>query len=173
VLRAQSRCEEAIPEYEIALAINRNAANVLNILAGCKVSAGLMEGVIALEEQAIRLSPRDPRIGHFYFRIGHVHLLQSHIDEAIPWLEKARIAVPKQPFVHALLAAAYGLKGETGRAAAELAEARRLRDDDAYSSLARLRAIAKAMGYFREADIPIYYEPTYFAGLRKAGMPEE
>ena len=173
VLRARGRCEEAIPEYETALAINRNAANVLNVLAGCKVSAGSMDGVIALEEQAIRLSPRDPRIGHFYFRIGHVHLLQSHVNEAIPWLEKARIAVPAQPFVNALLAAAYGLKGETERAAAELAEARRLRGDDAYSSIARLKAVAKARGYFREVDIPTYYEPTYFAGLRKAGMREE
>jgi predicted Zn-dependent protease len=132
-----------------------------------------MDGVIALEEQAIRLSPRDPRIGHFYFRIGHVHLLQSRTDEAITWLEKARIAVPKQPIVHALLAAAYGLRGETERAAAELAEARKLRGDDAYSSIARLKAVAKARGYFREVDIPKYYEATYFAGLRKAGMPEE
>ena len=44
---------------------------------------------IPLEELAIQLSPRDPLIGNFYFRIGQVHLLQSRPDEAIPWLEKA------------------------------------------------------------------------------------
>ena len=55
-----------------------------------------------------------------------MHLLQSRTDEAILWLEKARSANPESPFVHASLASAYGLKGETERAAAELAEARRL-----------------------------------------------
>ena len=48
------------------------------------------------------------------------------------------------PFTHACLASAYALKGETERAAAELAEARRLSGDDRYSSIARL----KAVGYF-------------------------
>ena len=100
MLRAQGRYQEAIPEYEVVLAINRNAADVLNSLAGCKLSAGSLKEVIPLEEQAIRLSPRDPRIGHFYFRIGHVHLLQSRSDEAIMWLEKARAVVPELPFVH-------------------------------------------------------------------------
>ena len=41
----------------------------------------------------------------------------------------------------AILAAAYALNGETGPAAAELAEARRFGADDRYSSLARLRAV--------------------------------
>jgi TolB-like protein len=37
VLTAQSRCQEAIPEFETALAINRNVADVLNTLAACKL----------------------------------------------------------------------------------------------------------------------------------------
>jgi adenylate cyclase len=172
VLRAQGRCEEAIPEYETALAINRNDAGVLNILAGCKLSIGSIEEVIPLEEQAIRLSPRDPRIGHFYFRIGNVHLLQSRTDEAILWLEKARGAVPELPFVHALLASAYGLKGDTERAAAELAEARRLRGGNVYSSIAHLKAVS--FGYSATTPkIRALLDATYLAGLRKAGVPEE
>ena len=39
-----------------------------------------------------------------------------------------------------LLASAYGLKGETEHAAAELAEARRLRSDDRLSSIASVKA---------------------------------
>ena len=42
----------------------------------------------------IRLSPRDPNIGLLYDRIGYVHRLQSRIDQAIPWLEKARSTNP-------------------------------------------------------------------------------
>jgi Flp pilus assembly protein TadD len=73
-----------------------------------------------------------------YARIGHVHLLQSRTDEAIPWLEKARSANPSHPLFRANLASAYALNGQTERAAAELAKARKLSADDRYSSLARL-----------------------------------
>jgi tetratricopeptide (TPR) repeat protein len=120
-------------------------------------------------EQAIRLSPRDPQIGLRYWQIGRIHLLQSRIDEAILWLEKARSAMPELVYMHAALASAYGLEGDTERAAAELAEARRLVSDDRYSSLTHL----KASGYFGVPKIRSLFETTYFAGLRKAGMPEE
>jgi hypothetical protein len=70
-------------------------------------------------------------------------------------------------YVHAFLASAYALIGETERAAAELAQARRLIDDDSYSSIAHLKA-----GYFGVPKIRALFEATYFAGLRKAGMPE-
>jgi TolB-like protein len=171
VLRAQGRCEEAIPEYEMVLAIDRNAVVALDALADCKLLIGSIEEVIPLEERAIRLSPRDPDIGWWYLRIGQVHLLHSHTDDAVLWLEKARNAVPRLPFVHALLASACGLKGETERAAAELAEARRLTGDDHCSSVVALKAFGNARGYYRAPNID--FESTYFAGLRKAGMPEQ
>ena len=123
VLRAQRRYEEAIPEYETALASDRNWVDALHHLGQCKLFAGAMEETIPLVEQA-----------------------------------------PAQPYIRAWLASAYALKGETERAAVELAEARRLSGDDRFSSIARL----KALGYFRAL-----VETTFFAGLRKAGMPEE
>src|SRR5215469_11986268 len=58
-------------------------------------------------EQCISLSPRDNLIQFWYFRIGLVHLLQSHTADAIPWLEKARLANPLSPQFHAWLASAY------------------------------------------------------------------
>ena len=167
MLRTASR--RPIPEYETALASNRNWALVIATLGWLKFMAGLVDDAIPLQEQALRLSPRDSLIGVWYQRIGTVHLLQSRTDEAIPWLEKARNANPVHPGPHAWLAAAYALKGENDRAAVELAEARRLMADDRYSSIARLKAI----GYFGVAKIRALYEATYFAGLRKAGMPEE
>ncbi|MBV8589711.1 MAG: tetratricopeptide repeat protein, partial [Acetobacteraceae bacterium] len=113
-------------------------------------------------------SPRDGGIYNRHLTIGEVHLLQSRTKEAIVWLEKARSANPWTQYAHAYLASAYALEGETKRAAAELTEARRLSTDDRYSSLARLRA-----GYFGVPKIRALYEATYFAGLRKAGVPEE
>jgi TolB-like protein/DNA-binding winged helix-turn-helix (wHTH) protein/Tfp pilus assembly protein PilF len=169
VLFAQNRVEEAIPEYETALASNRNWALVIATLGWLKFMAGLLDDAIPLQEQALRLSPRDSLIGVWYQRIGTVHLLQSRTDDAIPWLEKARNANPVHPGPHAWLASAYALKGDNERAAAELAEARRLITDDRWSSIARLKAAA----YFGVPKVRALYEATYFAGLRRAGVPEE
>src|SRR5204862_1759845 len=126
VLRAQRRYEEAIPEFETALASNRNLVVAFSGLGWCKHYTGSIEEVIPLEEQAIRLSPLDPLIGYWYNGIGTVHLLQSRTEEAIVWLEEARSGIPTFPFVCARLASAYALIGETERAAAELLEALRL-----------------------------------------------
>jgi hypothetical protein len=64
LLRFQRRCEEAIPEYEIFLAVNRNDPNALGQLSICKyLIGGSDEEAITLAEQAIRLSPRDPANG--------------------------------------------------------------------------------------------------------------
>jgi tetratricopeptide (TPR) repeat protein len=83
VLRAQDRYREAIPEYETVVALNRNAVGAISALADCKLHAGPIEDVIPLQEQALRLSPRDPLISNMYGRIGIAYLLQSQIDAAI------------------------------------------------------------------------------------------
>ena len=93
--------------------------------------------------------------------------MESRIDQAVFWFEKARSANPGMgPQSHAWLASAYALEGKSELAAAELAEVRRQSSDDRYSSISRLRALAapKARAVL---------ETTYFAGLRKACMPEE
>ena len=168
-LRARHRYGEAIPEYEMALAFNRYLLGAYAPLGWCKLHTGSMDQTIRLAEQAIRLSPRDPFIGNWYFQTGAVHLLQSRTSEAITWFEMARSINPVRPIVHAHLASAYALKGETEHAVAELAEARRLSGDDRYLSIGRL----KAVGYFGATKIRALHEATYFAGLRKAGMPED
>jgi TolB-like protein len=169
LLRAQRRYAEAIPEYETVLASNRNWVFALFALGQCNLFTGLINEVIPLAEQALRLSPRDPAIYVWYWQIGFVHLLQSRTKEAIIWLEKARNAAPAHSIYRADLAAAYALNGETERAAGELAEARRLSGDDRFSSIARARAYRS----FGVPKIRALYDATYFAGLRLAGMPEE
>jgi adenylate cyclase len=168
-LRAQRCCEDAVLEFETVLAFGRNSATALINIGRCRTLTGSLDEAIPPMEQAIRLSPHDPFIGTWYSSIGLVHLLQSRIDEAILWLEKSHSAIPGRPLVHAYLASAYALKRETERAAAELAEARKLGSDDRYSSIARLKAVAD----FGVPKIRALFEATYLAGLRKAGMPEE
>ena len=167
VLRAQDRFDEAIPEYELAIDSDRDWLDAYANLAQCKFYAGLLEEYIPLLKQAIRLSPRDPMIGVWFGRIGLAHLLQSHFDIAINWLEKARSASPTLPYVHARLASAFALKGDTERAGVELARARSLSRDDHYATIAHLDA-----EYLGASKIRALFERVYFAGLRIAGMPE-
>jgi adenylate cyclase len=167
VLRAQNHYKDAIPEYEAVIAFNRNAVGAISALAECKLHAGPIEEVVPLQEQALRLSPRDPLISNMYGRIGIAYLLQSRTDEAIVWLEKAREANPARSFPYAGLASAYGLKGDIERASAELAEARRL-NNDFFRSLTRIKA-----RYSEVPEMRALFEATYLEGLRKAGVPEE
>jgi adenylate cyclase len=167
--RAQGRCADAIPEYEATLALDRNSAPSYGWLGWCKFLTGEVDKTLALEEQAIRLSPQDRSIAAWYGRIGMVHLLRGRTQQAIDWLEKARQGYSQQPrepvYVYSWLASAYALNGqvEEARNALEGAWQRgfhrhmaEFKDDPWYAN-PRVRALAKT---------------TYFIGLRKAGMPE-
>src|SRR3984893_8467402 len=83
LLRVEGRCDAAIPEFEMVIALNRNSAGALFALGECKLLTGSIDEAIPLEEQAVRLGPRDPYVFNRYLVIGKVHLLQSHTDEAI------------------------------------------------------------------------------------------
>ena len=167
VLRAQHRYEAAIPEYEAAIGRNRNWVVAIAALGMCKFFAGAIEDAIQVQELAIRLSPRDPRVPNWYWRIGMAHLLQSRIDQAILWLEKARAANPRLAGPHAWLASAYALHGDLGLAAVELAEAVRLSRDNRYMSIAHYKAS------FGTSQLDALAETTFLTGLRRAGVPED
>jgi tetratricopeptide (TPR) repeat protein len=167
ILRAQHRYKAAIPEYKTAIALNRNWVVAIAALGICQFMAGDLEEAIPAQELAIRLSPRDPRIANWYWRIGMVHLLQSRLEDAIVWIEKARAANARLSGPHGWLASAYALKDDPERAAAELAEARRLSQDQRYESIARYKAA------FGSSETTASSETTFLAGLRKAGVPEQ
>jgi TolB-like protein/class 3 adenylate cyclase/Tfp pilus assembly protein PilF len=167
VLRAQYRCDEAIPEYEAAIALDRSRVPAYAHVGWCKFLTGSVEQALPYFEQVIRLSPSGPGIAPWYGRMGVIQLLESHTDEAVLSLERARSENPRLPFVHAYLAAAYALNGQNDRAHAELAEAQRL--SRSYSSLANV----EKSNWFDNAKIRALAQATYFPALRKAGLAEE
>ena len=166
VLRTQRRYTEAITEYEAVLALDRNSADALAALGRCKTYIGPVDDAIPAQQRAIRLSPRDPRLFNWHFRIGEVHLLQSRVDQAIECLEKARSGSPAVWYVHAWLAAAYALKGDLKYARAELAAAKTLQGSGFD------RAIAHIAERFVAPEIRACFETTILAGLRHAGLLE-
>jgi hypothetical protein len=100
-----------------------------------------------------------------YYRIGEVHLLQSRNDEAIASLEKARSANLELAYVHAFLASAYSLEGETELAAPSSAQL--------VSSEMVIQASPNRLPDFSVSKTRSLFAATYFAGLRESGMPEE
>jgi len=167
VLRAQSRCKDAIPEFERAIVLDRSRAPAYAHVGWCKFLTGSADEAIPYFEQAIRVSPHEPAIALWYGRMGVIYLLRSQTDEAIGWLEKANSENARLAFVHAYLAAAYALKGESKRAQAELAEAQRL--NKTYLSLA---SVEKSIWY-DNPEIRALAKATYLPGLRQAGILEE
>jgi adenylate cyclase len=170
LLKISRRCEDAIPEFEIAAASNRNWINAIKQIADCKFLTGAGDEVIPLYEHVIRLGPRDYDLPWAYHWIGVVHLFQSRFDEAISWFEKAirantAIAPPRY-----LLAIAYANKGDMGRAAAEFAEARKRNNDaDRHKTIAQVRANVD----LNTPALHAQFEDIIVAGLRKLGIPEE
>ena len=169
LLRVVRHIQEAIPEYEMAIAWNRNWADAYAGLGWCKFWIGSFEEAIAWHEEAMRLSPRDPLIGYWYHRIGLIRLLQSRTGEAISWFERARGTIPSFPLVHSFLGAAYALNGDPERGVALLAETHRLSGTAWVSTIADMRVT----GYWGPPEICALYEKIYFAGLRKLGVPKE
>ena len=168
VLYAQNRCDEAVYEYETVLTLNRNFLPAYFHIGLCKLLLGSVEETVPFVERAVRLSPNDPDIGFWSQVIGRAYLMEGRTGQGVMWLEKARGANPAASFIRAWLASAYALDGKGERAATELAEAQRLSSSDHLSSLARLTALGSWTPKARTL-----LEATYFAGLRKAGMPEE
>jgi tetratricopeptide (TPR) repeat protein len=169
LLRAQGRCNDAIPEYEAAIAFDRNSAPSYAWLGWCKFLAGEVDKTIPLEEEAIRLSPQDRAIAAWYGRIGMVHLLKGRTQDAIVWLVKARGSYSQQNrepvYINAWLAAAHALNGERELARSEIEEAWK-------RGLHRTMAGFNEDPWYASPKIRALAEATYFAGLRKAGMPE-
>jgi predicted Zn-dependent protease len=116
------------------------------------------------------LSPLDPNIAIKLARIGFVYLLKSQIKEAIEWLEKARNSNPNISFLRAYLASAYALNGEPQRAAAELEQRQKM--SQPLQSIARMRTRRETVLRASPKLIALE-EETFYAGLRKARLPEE
>jgi TolB-like protein/class 3 adenylate cyclase len=71
------RFADAIPEYELVIAANPNDVKTLAHLAWCKFMTGAENEAIPLLEKSIRLSPRDPYLYLYYWRLGTVHFFQG------------------------------------------------------------------------------------------------
>lgn len=153
----------SLAAYDRAVALNPNNAEAHGGRADALVMLGRPEEAFAPIEQAMRISPYDPRffVWEVYAGVAHLHL--RHDTKAVELFTKVVRAHP-HPFFHLLLAGALGASGRIAEAREQMAAFRAWYPR---FTLSQLRAIdpSEAPAFFQQRQ-------HLYDGLRAAGMPE-
>jgi TolB-like protein/class 3 adenylate cyclase/Tfp pilus assembly protein PilF len=166
ILRGRRRPDEAVREYQEAIALDHNYVPAVANLGFAKILIGEPQESVPLIEQAIRMSPHDPLLAIWHSRIGLAELFVGRFDQAVAAFERSRGLNPSLPWCHFYLASVYGLMGKLDDARASLAEAQLLSIE--------LMSIAnyKSISHMAQPAVQALREATLVRGLRLAGLPE-
>ena len=156
-LTTSRRANEGLSAADAGLAIKPDDPPLRRARGAAEIALGRYEQAISDVQQAIRLSPRDPRIGLWLVTLGDAELGLGHFDAAVDEYHKAIDAGWRAYQPYRGLAAAYALDGKMEEATSALAEARRLNPQ-----------LTLKWEQTHSVNIPPLLE-----GLRKAGLPEE
>ena len=163
VFRGQKRFNEAMVEYETAIADDRNFAVSYANLGQTKTYLGRPEEAIAPVETALRLSPRDPLLNLWLFFKCHAYTHLAQDDKAIEWCQKS-VAIAPYWFAYIDLASAYAWKGEQENAHNAVQALLKMKPGYTVSTLA-------AEDWSKEPAFVKQYA-RIVEGARKAGLPE-
>ena len=156
-LNISHRDSEALGACDAGLVVNPNHASLYAARSIAETSLGRFEQAKSDAQQAMRLSPRDPRMGWWHQAIAIGEVEQGRYDAAIDEFHKAIDAGYRNWVPYGNLAAAYALDGKIDEAKSAMAEARRFDPN-----LTVKWVIAHSPNV-----------PRAFEGMRKAGLPEE
>jgi TolB-like protein len=157
--------ERALRECELAIVLDQNLALAHAYAGFMKLVLGRPAETEAHLVEAIRLSPRDPQLWHWYFYLGAADLYLGRVDDAVEPLQKAVELHPNHNLNHFFLAAALALANREVEAAEACAAGRRV---DPTFSVAKFRDLAPSNNPGFLARRKRLYD-----GMRKAGVPEE
>jgi TolB-like protein/Flp pilus assembly protein TadD len=115
----------ALTAFRTVLEINPSFAPAYAQVGHVLSRIGRLNEAMEHVRYAIRLSPKDPNLGLWSLFGGQI-LLEQRDDEAMDWLTRAVQLDPRNPFIHATLAAALALEGDSARAARHAGELKAL-----------------------------------------------
>ena len=161
------RPEEAAAEAEASLALNPSFIPAYSRLWAANWYGGHPQAAIGYVDTALRLSPRDPQAPGWIAMKGFCYFSLRRYDQAADALRRSLALVPDNPIAQAHLAAALELSGH-GTEARETLQRYLSLPLTASKTIAQLKAA-------EDSDRPFVVEHMnrVYAGLRKAGMPEE
>ena len=155
--------EQAWRECELAISLDHNLALAHGYAGFLKVLLGRPGETEAHIAEAMRLSPRDPELSRWHFRIGVADFYRGRLDHAIEALQRSVQLNPNYNLAHFYLAAGLALKGRDAEAAVACGAGLRL---DPTFTVARFRALTLSDNATFLAQRERVYE-----GMRKAGVP--
>jgi TolB-like protein/DNA-binding winged helix-turn-helix (wHTH) protein len=158
-LAITGRPKEGLRVADAALAINPNYAAEYTYRALAESYLGQFEQAKSDVQQAMRLSPRDPRLGQWHDKMADAELGLGRFDAAIDESNKAIDAGFRAFFTYLRLGVAHALKGDIDEAKTALTEARRLKPELSVKWLTGNKAFSG-------------YTQAWYDALRKAGLPE-
>ena len=89
LLRTQWHWNEALATARRLMELYPTNAESYNQLATMKFATGALDDAIPLQENSIRLDPRNSWLFERYQRIGYALLVLNREQESIPWFERA------------------------------------------------------------------------------------
>src|SRR5262249_28497746 len=122
IRRAKGDHQGSLEAFDRALQLDPNFALAYSQKAGELILLGRAQEAPPLALKAIRLSPRDPSIGVFYWVIGRADFVMKNYEDAIVWLRKSVEVRPNLWFTRVYLLSAYALAGRPNDANAALSE---------------------------------------------------
>jgi tetratricopeptide (TPR) repeat protein len=163
IFRAQKRFDEAMVEFETAIADDRNFAASYANFGQTKTYLGRPEEAIAPIETALRLSPRDPLLSIWLFWKCHAYTHLAQDDKAIEWCQRS-VAIAPYWFAYVDLASAYAWKGEQENGHNAVQALLKMKPGYTVSKLA-------AEDWSKEPAFVKQYA-RIVEGARKAGLPQ-
>ena len=128
------RIEEALPYYEVALALRPDSVETRHLF-GIYLHrfADRVDAAAELFEQSLELGGDD---AHLWYHLGQARLTQERLDEAVAALERSVELEPDYLEAHGSLGEAHLVRGDLPRAVAALRNAHGLEPGDAETLVA-------------------------------------
>ena len=153
------RLDDALSEFEQALALNPNFSLAQGYYALALSYAGRPAHAFEAAQKAIRLSPRDPSLAIYIGIAGYARFTERRYDEAIALAREAIRHRGDLTGAYRVLAVSAGMSGDKPLAAMALRQLRRVQPNIS------LAWIASQLPWNGEADREHYLE-----GFRRAGL---
>lgn len=165
--KARGDHQAALAAFGRAIELDRNFALAYVHKGDELILLGRPGEAPPLVERAIKLSPRDPSLGIFYWILGRAHFYAGEYQEAVPWLRKSIEVRPNLWFNRLYLVSAYALLEERTQAEKTLAEFKRRFSHPVYTV-----ALVRSHEHPRPGDNAVVAaaHEKFYAGLLSAGM---